>query len=310
LTVSVRPRVSPRRRARSRAPLVASVIASVIASVFALVVACDAASRATIGAARPASGDERVILTNEGWRLVGDLTLPHTVPATGAPAVLLLNGAGRDRAAYAGLARRLATLGIASLRLDLRGTGESVNLGRFVPFDSSGHNEAIQFHRSWSDVAAALQWLSARSDVDGAHLGAVGASYSGEVLAHAMRVRPNGAPPRAVVALSPGSFSDSSLARVDGDARDLGTRAADGATLDSLVTALDSAVQVGPQRAASGDGAWEVDYRFGLAGIADLYADLYDATSERRYLERALSRGSYQQLKLSATSGFNGASLT
>lgn len=160
-----------------------------------------------------------MVIANEGWQLIGDLTLPATIPAGGAPAVLLLNGAGRNRSAYTGIASTLAGLGIASLRLDLRGMGESTNRGRFIPFDSSGHNERIGFDRSWSDVAAALDWLAARRGVNGARIGVIGASYSGEALAQAMRARPSAAPPVAVAALSPGSFSDSSLARIDGDGR-------------------------------------------------------------------------------------------
>jgi dienelactone hydrolase len=156
------------------------------------------------------------VITHEGWELVGDLTRPNQGVGGPAPAVLMLNGAGRDRTDYAALARRLAALGLGSLRLDLRGMGASTNLGRFVPFDSTGHNDSLAIHRSWSDVRAALAYLAAQPWVDPDRLGALGASFSGESVALAVAGRPG---PRAVVALSPGSFSDSSLATVDRDGR-------------------------------------------------------------------------------------------
>ncbi|MGE3616003.1 MAG: lanthionine synthetase LanC family protein [Gemmatimonadales bacterium] len=162
---------------------------------------------------------ERVEIVHERWRLVGDFVRPATAPPRGSPAVLLLNGAGRDRTAYRDLADRLAGFGIASLRIDLRGMGESTNLGRFIPFDSTGNNEAIGFGRSWTDVVAALRWLARSPGIDAERLGAVGASYSAEMLAIALRAGGLDRGPIAVAALSPGSFSDSSLALIDGDSR-------------------------------------------------------------------------------------------
>lgn len=161
--------------------------------------------------------DRRVVITSDGWRLVGDLTLPAGAAGGRVAAVLMLNGAGRDRSDYASLARRLAALGIASLRLDLRGMGGSTNRGRFIPFDTTGHNDSLGLDRSWRDVQAALRYVAGLPGIDTARLGALGASFSGEALALAIRGRM--LQPRAVVALSPGSFSDSSLAVIDGDHR-------------------------------------------------------------------------------------------
>ena len=73
-----------------------------------------------------AAPETRVTITSEGWTLSGDFT--PGAPGR-APAVLLLNGAARDRSAYSSLARLLAVRGIGSLRIDLRGHGESINLG-------------------------------------------------------------------------------------------------------------------------------------------------------------------------------------
>jgi dienelactone hydrolase len=62
------------------------------------------------------------------------------------------------------------------------------------------------------DVTAALEHLRADPRVDGARLAVVGASYSGEEMAEAGRLHGYA---RAYVALSPGSFSDESVERID-----------------------------------------------------------------------------------------------
>lgn len=162
---------------------------------------------AALGAASVVPAEHRVEIPSGGWRLVGTFAAPAAPAASRVPAVLLLNGAARDRRAYVPLARELAARGIASLRLDLRGEGESTNLGRFEPGTTDP-----RFDGAEADVAAALAWLRARSDIDPARVGVLGASYSGEVMAAAAR---EGAAARAYVALSPGSFSDESAGAID-----------------------------------------------------------------------------------------------
>ena len=66
----------------------------------------------------------RVVIENQGWKLVGDLCLPPSEKSL--PVVLMLNKADGDRTVYKGLAEQLAERGFASLRLDLRGHGEIV----------------------------------------------------------------------------------------------------------------------------------------------------------------------------------------
>jgi dienelactone hydrolase len=150
------------------------------------------------------AGETRVVLESDGWQLVGDLILP---PGAGpAPAVLMLNKADGNRTAYEGLARLLAERGIASLRIDLRAHGESTNLGRFVPGD------ATWLAGSERDVTVAHEFLREHAAIDGDRIGVVGGSYSGESMAVAGR---NHRYAQAYVALSPGSFSDQSLAAID-----------------------------------------------------------------------------------------------
>jgi dienelactone hydrolase len=151
--------------------------------------------------------DTRVVIPSDGWQLVGDFVHGRSVASRG-PAVLMLNKANGDRRVYANVARELARRGVASLRLDLRGEGESTNLGSFVP---SVPNEHIRnAHR---DVIAALQWLRVQPGVDTTRLGVIGASYSGEEMAVAARA---GFGASAYVALSPGSLSAQTIDAIDG----------------------------------------------------------------------------------------------
>ena len=153
------------------------------------------------------ASETRVVVESDGWLLVGDLVLPGS--GAPVPGVLMLNRAAGDRTPYVGLARQLAARGIASLRLDLRGHGESINLGRFVPGGPSPNP------MNWDaeiDVIAAHRYLMSRAEVDGDRIAVVGGSYSGEEMAEAGR---KSGYAQAYVALSPGSFGDESIGAID-----------------------------------------------------------------------------------------------
>lgn len=156
----------------------------------------------------PASAQSsRVTIESDGWHLVGDLVLPAEV--TPVPAVLMLNGAAGDRTVYENLAAELVARNIASLRVDLRGHGESINRGRFVP---GAEERSPLIWDAELDVEAALRFLRGHSRVDSMRLGVIGASYSGEEMAEAGRVFGYA---RTYVALSPGSFSAESITDID-----------------------------------------------------------------------------------------------
>ena len=151
--------------------------------------------------------EARVVIENQGWQLVGDLRIPNTDDSV--PAVLMLNKAAGDRHAYTELAKELEARNIASLRLDLRGHGESINLGEFIP------GEVPRSPLIWdaeADVIAAHEYLKFHPRIDGQCIAIVGGSYSGEEMAEAGR---HNGYARAYVALSPGSFSDESIAGLD-----------------------------------------------------------------------------------------------
>lgn len=140
-----------------------------------------------------------------GWRLAADLVVPHRTAS--GPAVVLLNKAAGDRSVYAPFAEALARHGIASLRVDLRGHGESTNLGRFVPAEGTAILQGTE-----GDVLAAADFLKRDRRIDAGRIGYVGASYSGEFMMLAGKTRGFGA---AYVALSTGSLSDASIDAID-----------------------------------------------------------------------------------------------
>ncbi|MBK7869311.1 MAG: alpha/beta fold hydrolase [Saprospiraceae bacterium] len=151
--------------------------------------------------------DTKVTIESQGWKLIGDLLVPRS--SKPIPAVLMLNRAGGNRKAYEKLAKDLAQRGIASLRLDLRGHGESINLGKSIPSEE-GALELIK--DSNEDVNAAHQYLRALNGIRSDQIAIVGASYSGEKMMEAARKYGFA---QAYVALSPGSFSDESMLSID-----------------------------------------------------------------------------------------------
>ena len=148
-----------------------------------------------------------VRLAVDGWRLFGKLTIPHKYEQVAA--VLLLHGAAGSKEVYDGLANELANRGIASLRLDLRAHGQSANKGVFGP--PYADNRPL-LEGTEEDIIAGLDYLRNHEAIDTGRLAVVGASYSGEYMALAAR---SSNYENAYVALSPGSFSDQSIAALD-----------------------------------------------------------------------------------------------
>jgi len=146
-----------------------------------------------------------VLLDSDGWQLHGVWQ-----PVDGhAPAVLLLHNAAGDRDDFAALADALVSAGVHALRLELRGHGASTNLGRFEP-PYAEHRHVNQ--EAWHDIATAIGWLRARPTVG--RVGVVGASYSGEQAALALREGNTLAD--AYVMFSPGNFQDESMTAANG----------------------------------------------------------------------------------------------
>lgn len=140
----------------------------------------------------------RLILPDRSW-LGGTYTVPFNHDRT-VPAVLFLSGSGaqdRDGRIMSGyrpfreLADALARSGIASLRLDDRGVGES-----------SGQYDGFMLDALARDAVLALRWLRSRSEVDPGRVGIVGHSEGAVV---AMRAARQMAPDALVLLGAPAS---------------------------------------------------------------------------------------------------------
>lgn len=115
---------------------------------------------------------ESVVLTVEDKQIFGILHRP--LHATKVPAVLMCHGfagtkVGRYRL-YVRLSEALAAAGIASLRIDFRGCGDSE--GQFID---------TTFNGQVADALAALHYLVDEAGVDSERIGILGRSLGGPV---------------------------------------------------------------------------------------------------------------------------------
>jgi len=106
--------------------------------------------------------------SEDGWTLHGKLRLPDGASAGAkVPGVLLVHGAKHDQQTYHFTSQEIAKRGMAALRFDWRGKGES-----FLDGARSDQDEM------WRDVKAALEFLASQPAVDGSRLGAVAATLA------------------------------------------------------------------------------------------------------------------------------------
>ena len=149
-----------------------------------------AASHGTLayGQSRASLVSEQVEFINGEVTLAGTLTLPADDGLH--PAVILISGSGpqdRDGAMppipaytpFAAIADRLAQQGIAVLRYDDRGVGESS--GEYIQADEEDFVE---------DAEAALEYLTSRKDIDSSRIGLIGHSEGGMIAAIVAGKRP------------------------------------------------------------------------------------------------------------------------
>ena len=121
---------------------------------------------------------EGVVLENEGQKIFGIL---HRPPGQGPfPAILICHGLAGHKTGkfrlYVLLAEKLSKLGIASLRFDFRGSG-----------DSEGDFSDMTLESEVSDALVALEYLRNRRDVDNSRIGLFGRSVGGTVALIAAR---------------------------------------------------------------------------------------------------------------------------
>lgn len=116
---------------------------------------------------------EWITFENEGQRIFGVLHLPKEVKGP-VPAVLFCHGFGGSKIGsfrlFVRQAERLAKAGIASLRVDFRGSG-----------DSEGRFDEVTLGREVSDALKALEYLRGLDAIDPERIGLLGRSFGGIV---------------------------------------------------------------------------------------------------------------------------------
>lgn len=114
---------------------------------------------------------ESVVLKNQGQRIFGTLHLPNKQIA---PAVLMCHGFAGNRIGkyriYVSIAKRLAELGVASLRIDYRGSGES-----------EGDFAEMTPESSVEDVLLALTFLRNTARINPHQIGLLGNSFGAAI---------------------------------------------------------------------------------------------------------------------------------
>jgi pimeloyl-ACP methyl ester carboxylesterase len=118
----------------------------------------------------PAHAAETVLTLDAG--VVGTLSLPEG--GASGPAVVMLHGFASNRDEIGGIfaaqAAALAEAGIASLRIDFRGYG-----------DSAGAEAAVTIDRMLEDAAIARAHLASVEGVDATRIGALGYSFGAAI---------------------------------------------------------------------------------------------------------------------------------
>ncbi len=123
------------------------------------------------------SAREVSFVTEDGWKIFGNLLLPHGHEAK-APGVILLHSGRSDRYIFTGLERLLVKAGLAVLNIDWRGRGKSISKGRYL--DLSKEERA----NGKLDASAAIDFLASQDSVDAERIGLVGVVHGAE---HAVR---------------------------------------------------------------------------------------------------------------------------
>jgi dienelactone hydrolase len=161
---------------------------------------------------------ERLHIKNKEWDLIADWQNHKTPELKGI--VLLLHKAAGNRSAYERMANLLSQRGYASLKVDLRGHGESINVRAFNPNLSRFENPkspeiAANFElikKGYLDIIAVVKWLKANKRIEQVPFAIIGSSYTGEEMVKASEVIGWA---DAYIALAPGNFSSRSVAKID-----------------------------------------------------------------------------------------------
>lgn len=123
---------------------------------------------------------ECVILENCGEKIFGVMHRPLKISLPTYPALLMCHGLGGHKTGkyrlYVNLASKLSELGIASLRIDFRGSG-----------DSEGNFADMTLEGEVSDALKGLEFLKHDPKIDSSSIGLFGRSVGGTVALMAAR---------------------------------------------------------------------------------------------------------------------------
>lgn len=161
---------------------------------------------------------ERVVIQSEKWKLGADWQPSQASNQKGV--ILLLHKAAGNRKIYTQMAKLLSERGYASLRVDLRGHGESTNIRKFDPTLSRYDNQddpaiAANFkliRSGYLDIIGSVKWLAKNKNLDNLPFVIIGSSYTGEEMVKAS-LETGWAD--AYIALAPGNFSKNSVTKID-----------------------------------------------------------------------------------------------
>jgi dienelactone hydrolase len=142
-----------------------------------LLLAVVVAAQAAANRSRKCCDEQRVSIPASGYSIPGILTLPKAGGRhADYPTVLMLHGTASQKDEvgdmYKREAQKLGAVGIASLRIDFAGSGDST-----LPQTAFTYTEEV------SDTKTALTWLTHQPQIDGGKLGLVGFSQGGRVAA-------------------------------------------------------------------------------------------------------------------------------
>jgi uncharacterized protein len=152
---------------------VVALISAAALVLLALVVAAQARSNRN----SKCCDEQQVSIPAGSYSIPGVLTLPKARGRRAdVPAVLMLHGTASQKDEvgdmYKREAQRLGAVGVASLRIDFAGSGDST-----LPQTAFTYTEEV------ADTKTALTWLTRRPEVDARRLGLVGFSQGGRVAA-------------------------------------------------------------------------------------------------------------------------------
>ncbi len=158
-----------------RRPAAVAAVAPWVVSAIALAAAPSATRPAQPPAARVS------FATEDGVVIVGDYA--PAVPRRGEkpPVAILLHDAGADRSAWKALVPALQRGGFATLAIDLRGHGESIEPPALRLRQKAQARDAALFRAMYKDVAAAYVWLAGQDEVDLARFAIIGNGVGGSL---------------------------------------------------------------------------------------------------------------------------------